>query len=147
MLYFDEFKFVKNKEKRICYHATFDNEEKQRVKRKWKQKMYALQKHILFDFFENHYVSKNNLNMVKKTIFVKENKTVIRSSHPDENHKAFKDPLHVSVGPITKARSRKIKKALNGLIQEIWVDSNMGHSKLSPKIDEDVINLIQVIEG
>ncbi|RVW47867.1 Transposon Ty3-I Gag-Pol polyprotein [Vitis vinifera] len=37
----------------------------------------------------------------------------------DENQQAFKDPLHVPVGPITKARSKKIKKALNGLIQEI----------------------------
>ena len=48
----------------------------------------------------------------------------------DENHKAFKDPLHVLVGPITKARSKKIKETLNGLIQEIWADSNTGHSKL-----------------
>ena len=60
----------------------------------------------------------------------------------DENHKAFKDPLHVPVGPITKARSKKIKEALNGLIQEIWADSNAGHSKLGPKEDEGVINLI-----
>ena len=29
--------------------------------------------------------------------------------HSDEHHKAFKDPLHVPVGPITKARSKKIK--------------------------------------
>ena len=65
----------------------------------------------------------------------------------DENHKAFKDPLHVPVGPITKARSKKIKEALNGLIQEIWADSNAGHSKLGPKEDEDVINLVQAIEG
>ena len=64
----------------------------------------------------------------------------------DENHKAFKDPLHVPVGPITKARSKKIKEALNGLIQEIWADSNIGHSKLDPKEDEGVINLIQAIE-
>ena len=68
-------------------------------------------------------------------------------AHYDENHKAFKDPLHVPVGPITKARSKKIKKALNGLIQEIWADSNTGHSKLDPKEDEGVINLIQAIEG
>ena len=34
----------------------------------------------------------------------------------DEHHKAFKDPLHVPVGPITKARSKKIKVALNVLI-------------------------------
>ena len=61
---------------------------------------------------------------------------------PDENQQAFKDPFHVSVGPITKARSKKIKETLNELIQEIWVDS-----KLGPKEDEGVINLIQAIEG
>ena len=65
----------------------------------------------------------------------------------DENQQAFKNPLHVPVGPITKARSKKIKEAFNGLIQEIWVDSNVGHSKLGPKEDEGVINLIQAIEG
>ena len=65
----------------------------------------------------------------------------------DENQQAFKDPLHVPFGPITKARSKKIKEALNGLIHEIWDDSNAGHSKLGPKEDEGVINLIQAIEG
>ena len=35
----------------------------------------------------------------------------------DENQQAFKDPLHVPVGPITKSRSKKIEEALNGLIQ------------------------------
>ena len=65
----------------------------------------------------------------------------------DEHHKAFKDPLHVLIGPITKARSKKIKEALNGLIQEIWADSNTGRSKLGPKEYGGVINLIQAIEG
>ena len=51
----------------------------------------------------------------------------------DENQQAFKDPLHVPVRPITKARSKKIKEALNGLIQEIWADSNAGHSNLAQK--------------
>ena len=55
--------------------------------------------------------------------------------------------MHVPVGPITKARSKKIKEALNGLIQEIWADSNARHSKLGPKENEGVINLIQAIEG
>ena len=64
-----------------------------------------------------------------------------------ENQQAFKDSLHVPVGPISKARSKKIKEALNGLIQEILADSNAGHSKLDPKEDEGVINLIQAIEG
>ena len=65
----------------------------------------------------------------------------------NENQQAFKDPLHVPVGPITKARSKKIKEALNGLIQEIWDDSNAGHSKFGPKEYEGVINLIQAIGG
>ena len=55
--------------------------------------------------------------------------------------------MHVPVGPITKAKSKKIKEALNGLIQEIWANSNAGHSKLGPKKDEGVINLILAIKG
>uniref|UniRef100_A0A2N9FB20 CCHC-type domain-containing protein n=1 Tax=Fagus sylvatica TaxID=28930 RepID=A0A2N9FB20_FAGSY len=40
----------------------------------------------------------------------------------DKNQQALlKDPLHVPVGPITRARSKKIKEALNGLIQDIWL--------------------------
>uniref|UniRef100_A0A2N9HUP0 Integrase catalytic domain-containing protein n=1 Tax=Fagus sylvatica TaxID=28930 RepID=A0A2N9HUP0_FAGSY len=66
----------------------------------------------------------------------------------DENQQApLKDPLHVPVGPITRARSKKIKEALNGLIQDIWADSTTGHSKLGPKEDEGVINLIQATDG
>ena len=64
-----------------------------------------------------------------------------------ENQQVLTDPLHVLVVPITRARSKKIKEALNGLIQEILADSNAGHSKLDPKEDEGVINLIQAIEG
>ena len=49
---FDEFKSTKNKEKRKTYHAIFEQKEKDRVKRKWKEKkMPELQKHILFLFF------------------------------------------------------------------------------------------------
>ena len=44
---FDEFKSTKNKEKRKTYHAIFEQKEKDRVKRKWKEKkMHELQKHI-----------------------------------------------------------------------------------------------------
>jgi hypothetical protein len=65
----------------------------------------------------------------------------------DENQQALlKDPLHVPVGPITRARSKQIKEALNGLIQDIWADFTMGHSKLGPKEDEGVINLIQATD-
>ena len=55
--------------------------------------------------------------------------------------------MHVPVGPITRARSKMIKEALSGLIQEIWAASKMGHSNLGPKEDKGVINLIQAIDG
>ncbi|KAG6670623.1 hypothetical protein I3843_Q050700 [Carya illinoinensis] len=48
----------------------------------------------------------------------------------------LKDLLHVPVGPIMRARSKKIKEALIGLIQESWADSKTEHSKLGPKEDE-----------
>ena len=41
----------------------------------------------------------------------------------------------------------KIKEALNGLIQEIWANSKAGHSKLGPKEDEGIINLIKTTDG
>ena len=65
----------------------------------------------------------------------------------DENQQAFRDSLHVPVRPTIRARSKKIKEALHGLIQDIWADSNAGHSKLSLKEDEGVINLIQAIKS
>jgi hypothetical protein len=55
----------------------------------------------------------------------------------DENQQALlKDPLHVLVKPITRARSKMIKEALSGLIQEIWAGSKTGHSKFGPKEDD-----------
>ena len=50
--------------------------------------MNQLKKHILFfDFLENHYVSedevlKQHLNVIKKSNFVKADRTIVRSSHP-----------------------------------------------------------------
>jgi hypothetical protein len=58
-----------------------------------------------------------------------------------------KDPLHVPIGPITRAKSKMINEALSRLIQEIWAGSKTKHSNLGPKEDEGVINLIQAIDG
>ena len=70
--FYNEFIFAKNKDKREYYQSTFAQFEEDRVKRKWKEKMNQLKKHILFfDFLENYYVSKdevsqNHLNVIKK---------------------------------------------------------------------------------
>ena len=54
---FNEFISTKNRDKRKYYQSTFAQSKKDRVKRKWKEKMNQLKKHILFfDFLENYYV-------------------------------------------------------------------------------------------
>ena len=71
----NEFISSRNRDKRKYYQSTFAKSEKDRVKRKWKEKMNQLQKHILlFDFLEKDYVSKdevskNHLNVIKKIKF------------------------------------------------------------------------------
>ena len=35
------------------------------------------------------------------------------------------DPLEVPIGPITRARAKKLKEALNGLVQNIWSKMNL----------------------
>ena len=66
---------AKNRDKRKYYQSTFAQSEKYRVKRKWKEKMNQLKKHILFfDFLENYCVSKDeiskhHLNVIKKIKF------------------------------------------------------------------------------
>ena len=48
----------------------------------------------------------------------------------DENTQALlKDPLHVPVGPITRARSKKIRAALNGLILQ-WGIPSLAQKKM-----------------
>ncbi|KAH9649251.1 hypothetical protein KPL70_025912 [Citrus sinensis] len=37
---------------------------------------------------------------------------------------AYSDPIQVPVGPVTRARVKKFKEALNGLIQATWAQSN-----------------------
>ena len=85
---YNEFILAKNRNKRKYYQSNFSQSEKDHVKRKWLEKMNQLKKHILFfDFLENHYVlkdkvSKQHLNVITKSNFVKEDKTIVRSSHP-----------------------------------------------------------------
>ena len=85
---YNEFMLSKNRNKRKYFQDNFAQSEKNRVKRKWLEKMNQLKKHILFFYFlENHYISKDevskqHLNVIKKSKFVKADKTIVRSSHP-----------------------------------------------------------------
>ena len=65
----------------------------------------------------------------------------------DENKGAApRDPLHVPVGPITRARAKRFNEALNGLIQDSWANSELLKSKMSPLEDQGLINVIMAID-
>ena len=82
------FMLAKNRNKRKYFQGNFAQSEKNRVKMKWLEKMNQLKKKKNFFYFlENHYVSKDedskqHLNVIKRSNFVKEDKTIVRSSHP-----------------------------------------------------------------
>ena len=39
---------------------------------------------------------------------------------PNTKRNHANDPLEVPIGPITRAKTKKLKEALNGLVQNIW---------------------------
>ncbi|GKV49074.1 hypothetical protein SLEP1_g55845 [Rubroshorea leprosula] len=57
-----------------------------------------------------------------------------------------RDPLHIPGGPVTRPRARKMREALNGLIEQIWVDNNM--QKVNQSLDDyqSMMNIIHVQE-
>ena len=57
-----------------------------------------------------------------------------------------KDPLQVPFGPITRARAKRFKEVLNGLIQDTWADSELLKSKMSPHEDQGLTNVIKAID-
>ncbi|KAI9154535.1 hypothetical protein LWI28_027647 [Acer negundo] len=64
----------------------------------------------------------------------------------DENKgAALRDPLHVPASPITRAKAKRLKEALNDLIQDTWADSEVLKSKMSPHEDQGLINVINAI--
>ena len=85
---YNKFMLAKNRNKRKYFQNNFAQSKKDRVKRKWLEKMNQLKKHILFfDFLENHYVSNDevsiqHLNVIKKSNFIKTEKTIVKSTHP-----------------------------------------------------------------
>ncbi|GKU99822.1 hypothetical protein SLEP1_g12609 [Rubroshorea leprosula] len=56
------------------------------------------------------------------------------------------DPLHTQGGPVTRARAKKMHEALNGLIEQIWVENNIQQANRSLDDYQGMINMIQVQE-
>ena len=48
------------------------------------------------------------------------------ADQPNTKRNHANDPLEVPIGPITRARAKKLKEALNGLVQNIWSKMDLG---------------------
>ena len=61
---------------------------------------------------------------------------------------ASKDLVQVPIGLVTRARAKKFKDVLNGLIQELWAQANSWRPiKHDPRGQQKIITMIQVLEG
>jgi hypothetical protein len=59
-----------------------------------------------------------------------------------------KDLVQVPIGPVTRARAKKFKDVLNGLIQELWAQANSWRPiEHDPRGQQRIVTLIQVLEG
>ncbi|GKV50653.1 hypothetical protein SLEP1_g57354 [Rubroshorea leprosula] len=56
------------------------------------------------------------------------------------------DPLHTQGGPVTRARAKKMREVLKGLIKQIWVENNIQQANRSLDDYQGMINIIQVQE-
>jgi hypothetical protein len=61
---------------------------------------------------------------------------------------SLKDPLQVPDGPITRSRAKKIKEAMQGLVQSTWDEASKSPTiKVRLKEGEPIlIHLIQAVE-
>jgi hypothetical protein len=59
-----------------------------------------------------------------------------------------KDLIQVPIGLVTRARAKKFKDVLNGLIQELWAQANSWRPiEHDPQRQQRIVTLIQVLEG
>uniref|UniRef100_A0A2N9HUT1 CCHC-type domain-containing protein n=1 Tax=Fagus sylvatica TaxID=28930 RepID=A0A2N9HUT1_FAGSY len=71
-----------------------------------------------------------------------------RGNDGNQSGPSLKDPLQVSDGPITRSRAKKIKEAMQGLVQSTWDEASKSPTiKVGLKEGEPIlIHLIQAVE-
>jgi len=72
--------------------------------------------------------------------------TTSDADQPNTKRNHANDPLEVPIGPITRARAKKIKEALNGLVQNIWSKMDLKGLETFKEHEGLLIHLVQVQE-
>jgi len=69
------------------------------------------------------------------------------ADQPNTKRNHANDPLEVPIGPITRAREKKLKEALNGLVQNLWSKMDLkGLGTFKEHDGQPLIHLVQVHE-
>jgi hypothetical protein len=81
-------------------------------------------------------------------LFFKLHHTHHSTTNDEDQGTTSKDLIQVPIGPVTRARAKKFKDVLNGLIQELWAQANLLRPiEHDPQGQQRIITLIQVLEG
>jgi hypothetical protein len=79
---------------------------------------------------------------------IKINQDVTKTSRDGDQGTTSKDLIQVPIGLVTRARAKKFKDVLNGLIQELWDQANSWRPiEPDPQRQQRIVTLIQVLEG
>ena len=72
----------------------------------------------------------------------------LRITDGNQGGPSLKDPLQVPDGPITRSRAKKIKEAMQGMVQSTWDEASKSPTiKVGLKEGEPIlIHLIQAVE-
>ena len=71
-------------------------------------------------------------------------------NHQGDKYKMSKDPLHIHEGPITRAKAKKMKAALNAVIEDTWGKQSLHEDftkALGLEREQSLINMIQAYQG
>jgi hypothetical protein len=72
---------------------------------------------------------------------------LIDEDQPNTKRNHANDPLEVPIGPITRARAKKLKGALNELVQNIWRKMDLERlGTFKEHEGQPLIHLVQVQE-
>ena len=64
---------------------------------------------------------------------------------PNTKRNHANNPLEVPIGPMTRARVKKLKEALSGLVQNIWSKMDLKEYRTSKEHEgQPLIHLVQV---
>jgi hypothetical protein len=71
---------------------------------------------------------------------------IIDADQPNTKRNHANNPLEVPIRPITRAKAKKLKEALNGLVQNIWSKMHLEGLGIFEHEGQPLIHLVQVQE-